>query len=272
MKPLSNSILRRLMLGAIITLVGGTVCTAQTPGSKPWKVKYESGTETLTKGVSVTVTVSADTITGQAAKGQSFTIPVSGITEVSYDTVEKKRTKSGAALMVASPLAGLILMGTKTTRHFVNITSKVDGQEREVSFLVEKGDREAFLAELQRVTNHPWRDLSAERKKTETELDHQKREKTAVQLDRKTRVGDVELKPGLYQIVLLERENNTGELYFFAGKDVKPQKSVANVKVDIVTQPSTATTAKVSYQETGGVSAISEIQTAAKTFRVRKDQ
>lgn len=81
-------------------------------------MKYESGTETLAKGTKVKVTVGSDNITGQTEKGQSFAIPVSGITELSYDTKEQKRTKQGAALMAASPLAGLILMGTKSVRHY----------------------------------------------------------------------------------------------------------------------------------------------------------
>lgn len=269
MKAQSNFIVRRLLLVTIVTFLAGAVCTAQTTADKQWKVKYESGTETLAKGAKLSVTIGADSITGQPEKGQSFSIPVSGITEVSYDTIVKKRTKQGAALMVASPLAGLILMGSKSTRHYVNITSKVDGQDREVSLEVPKGDKDAFLSELQRVMSHPWRDLAAERTKTESELDHQKRSKIAVQLDRKARVGDVELKPGLYQIVLLERPDNKSELYFFAGKDVKPQKSVASSPVDITPQTGSPTTAQVTYGDTNGQVVVTEIQTQSMTFRLR---
>jgi len=269
MKVQSNFIVRRLLLVAIISFLAGAVCTAQTTADRQWKVKYESGTEPLAKGAKLGVTIGADNITGQPEKGQSFSIPISSITEVSYDTVVKKRTKQGAALMIASPLAGLILMGSKSTRHYVNITSKVDGQDRDVSLEIPKGDKDAFLSEMQRVTNHPWRDLAAERTKTETELDHLKKSKIAIQIDRKARVGDAELKPGLYQIVLLERPDNKSELYFFAGKDVKPQKSVANSAVDITPQSGNPTTAQVKYEDTSGGAVVSEIQTESKTFRLR---
>lgn len=269
MKAQSLLIWHRVLLSGTITLLVGTACAAQTVTYRQWKVKYESGTEKLAKGTKITLTIGSDTIAGQAGTGSSITIPVSSITEVSYDTVEKKRTKQGAALMAASPLAGLILMGTKSVRHYVNIISKENEQEREVIFLVGKGDREAFLAELQRVTGQPWHDRAAERKKTETELDHKKKEKISVQLDRKARVNDTELKPGLYQIVLLERQGNTGELYFFAGKNVNSKKSVADSTVDLEPQTSNITTAQVKYDETKGGVVITEIQTQSKLLRLR---
>ncbi len=265
-----NFILVRLLIGSVITFVAGTVA-AQTSADKQWKVKYDSGTETLKKGEKVTVIVHSDKIAGQPEKGQSFSIPVSAITEVSYDTIEKKRTKQGAALMVASPLAGLILMGTKTTRHYVTIVSKENEQDKDISFEVGKDDHIAFLAELQRVTGHPWRDRGAERRKTETELDHQKKQNISIQLDRKAGVNGVALKPGVYQIVLLERPDNKGEIYFFAGKSVDPKKSIAMSPVDIAPQTGGPTTAQVKYEDTNGQAMVTEIQTPSKTFRLRNE-
>ena len=269
MKKQLNSI-GMLLLFAAITLTAGAAAGQENSG-KQFKVKYDSGTESLTKGMKVTVNVGANAISVQPEKGTAFNISVPGITEVSYDTIEKKRTKQGAALMVASPLAGLILMGTKSARHYVTIVSKEGGQDKDVSFEIGKDDRDAFLAEMQRVTGHPWRDRVAERKKTETELDHLKNEKIPVQIDRKAGVNGVELKPGLYQIVLLERADNRGELYFFAGKDVKPQKSMAHAPVDISPQSGKVTTAEVKYDDLKGVAVITEIQTSAKVLRLRSE-
>jgi len=269
MRTQSNFILIRMLIGVVITLVAGTAM-AQTSAGRQWKVKHNSGIEALAKGAKVTITIGSDTIAGQPKKAPTFAIPVVGITEVSYDTIEKRRTKSGAALMVASPLAGLIVMRSKSARHYVTLVSKENGQEKEVSFEVGKGDRDAFLADLQRVTGHPWRDRVAERKKTEIELDHQKKEKISVQLDRKAGVNGVELKPGLYQIVLLERPESKGELHFFAGKNVNPKKSLAMSPVDVSSQASNlTTTAQVKYGDTNAVVVVSEIQTPSKTFRLR---
>jgi hypothetical protein len=81
-------------------------------------------------------------------------------------------------------------------------------------------------------------------------------------------VGGIALKPGDYQIVFLERGDGTGDLHFFAGKKVKPEKSLVHAKVETANQSGNPTTVQVSYKEENGVVLISEIQTPTRIFRV----
>jgi hypothetical protein len=122
MRTRPNCILIRLLIGTVITLVAGNTW-AQTSAGKLWRVKHDSGIEALEKGARVTITLSSDAIKGLPQKGEAFTIPVSATTGVSYDNIEKRRTKTGAALMVASPLGGLLVMVPKSARKYLTIIS-----------------------------------------------------------------------------------------------------------------------------------------------------
>jgi hypothetical protein len=167
--------------------------------------------------------------------------------------------------MVFSLGAGAIVMMTKSTKHYVNITTKVEGgAPREYIFRLDKDDYKNFLAEMQRATGQPWHDRDAEYKRTLNDLEQAKQRALPVTLPRAARVSDVELSPGQYQVILLERGNQTGELYFFAGKKVEPKKARAVGKVSIINEPNSVAAAQAQYQENG---ALSEIRLATQTWR-----
>ena len=78
------------------------------------------------------------------------------------------------------------------------------------------------------------------------------------------------LAPGLYQLVFLERELDRGELYFFAGKKVKPKEVVHAVAVDVVRPAEVVSEPEVIYEEANGVTSIAEIHISVRIFRFRR--
>ncbi len=234
--------------------------------TKARTLKYESGSFQLRRETKTKITIDQEKITCQPEGGQQFSIPFKSITEVAYDTKAQRRTAEAAALAAFSPLGGLILFSMKKTKHYVSIVWEEDGVTKDAIFLVSKDERTPLLNELQRATGKPWRDLDSEQKRTIQELETAKKTGVSLKLDRAVNVGNVQLKAGNYQIVYLERSNGAGDLHFFEGNKVKPERSIAVAKAETVNQ--TSNTTQVSYTENAGKSFISEIQTPARTFKI----
>jgi hypothetical protein len=70
-----------------------------------------------------------------------------------------------------------------------------------------------------------------------------------VAFDRKVTVAFKELPAGLYQLVLLKREGNRGELYFFPGEQVNLDLLAAQALVEFEEQGSALPLAQVTYRE-----------------------
>ena len=76
------------------------------------------------------------------------------------------------------------------------------------------------------------------------------------------------MKAGLYQLVLLERGPDRGELYLFRGAEVKPQKLVAQAMVGIDKRATQAPGSRATYKLGNGSDTIVEIQVRDKTLHV----
>lgn len=258
------------------------------PG-KHWRVKYEAGTEPIKKGTKLKVTVGQEEIVCESKQGFLFSIPVVGITEVSYDNRVQRRIagplrKNFGQGTLPNDVVAYIILGTVTVasfmifymlkntgyfeKHFVTLVWQEDGSMKEVVFRVGRDEYNSFLAELRHVVGKPWKNLKKERETLEQELKREKNKKVSARLGRTARVGDTVLQPRLYQIVLLEHDRNTGELYFFVGKKVKTRKIVAVALVEIVPKTRQVTDAQVIYERgEGGIPTVSEIRTLEKTLR-----
>ena len=258
----------------LISLLSAMHITTQAQTSvttgKQWDVKYEAGSQAMVKGTKIKMAIGQDSINCQVEKREPFSIPVSGIKEISYDTKVRRRLAEGAAVMSMSIVGGLIVMSLKSTKHYIGVVYEEGGQEREAIFEVGKSDRAALLDELQRLTGKQWRDLVKEQKETLAALEREKKNKIPLQLDRAVRMNGVDFKSGMYQAVLLRQSEQKGTLHFFAGKDVNPKKSLVSVDVEIRSNAEGATTApKAVYAESSSVVAISEIHTATQTLRLK---
>lgn len=263
----------------VLTLSIPTQLTAQkvkqTPQGKQWSMKYETGSLFIKKGSKMKVTVGSEKVLCASGKEIPFAIPVTAITQVTYDTKARRRMGEAAAIAILSLGVAAAFMFVKTKKHFVNIVWEEDGTEKEIIFKVGKKEYVSFLAELERVTGRPYRDLAMETKQAEDaaklrqkELKKAKKRTIRVEIDRPARVGEIDISPGSYKLVLLERENQQGELYFFTGKKINTKKIVAMSPVEILIQTNDAvTTPEIHYLEVDGTTRISEIRMSTKTFR-----
>jgi len=247
--------------------VGTTLLLAQQPPGKQWMAKYESGTEPIKRLTDVRVTLITESIVCEPKGGNQITLPLAKVKGVTYDTRVRHRMKEGSALMVASPLGGMILASTKKTKHYVTIESQENGTEKEVVLELGKNDYLAFLKELKNATGKDWKDLAQQRKNTEDELRREKDKAIAVKLEKAIVVSGVNLKPGQYQLVVLERPDNKGELHFFV-KKVIPERSLVNVQVEIVAETNDIRSPELVYKETGGQASLSEVKLPTRKLRL----
>ncbi len=217
------------------------------PQEKKWSVESVPGTEFGEKKAKIDLRVSQKTIVAQPKKLASTEIPVEAIVSVNYDETGHSKGRGlwnastdpvlndkdldfiGMPLLFGAALAAPF----KTREHFIHILWQKDAQPQELLFQAGKEDYKKILAELQTVTGKPWHDLPSERQKLREELEKAKERKVELQVDRPALVNGAQLKPGPYQLVLLEREESQGEAYFFAGSQVHLDHVAAEALVQV---------------------------------------
>ena len=138
------------------------------------------------------------------------------------------------------------------------------GNPSEVLLEVEKQDYHAVLEEFQRLSGKPCVDLPQTRKKLVSEIEQAKGRSAPLEIDRNIVLYEAEMKPGRYQAVFLERPGNHGEVYFFSGTDVNPERISAQAVVNVETLNSETTNPGVTYAMEHGVETINEIQLPGK--------
>lgn len=238
-----------------------------TPEGTEWPMKYEVGDLGLKQGTQMQVTVGDKTVFCQPEEGRAFTIPVAGVKEITYDVKVRRRLAEAAAVAILSLGATAVFAALKTKKHFVNVVWSEETSEKEVVFKVGKGEYAAFLADLQRVTGKPWKNLAQEREMVQQELKTNANQKIPIELDRRVQLTDGVLQPGRYQLILLERPGNKGEAYFFASNDVNVKKIAASGVVEIQAEAGTLSSPTVEYREEGAVTRIAKIRLRDKALR-----
>lgn len=254
----------------------------ESPHGNQWKMVYEAGVAPLKGQSPVMVTISDENLVLQPKKGSLFSISAANITAVSSNLVSRRTASSNQAVAWAYAVAsspqmlmglpfGLVGMAAtypiKSHYAYVSILWSEKGTEQEVLLKLSRRDYTPFLAELQKATGKEWKNLDTEWEKVQQELKREGANKISVRLDHKVRILKSDLKPGIYQIVLLEREANHGELYFFPGNqiDIEHLAAVAVVQIESLVSD---TKEQVSYkQDKNGITTISDIRTASKTLR-----
>ncbi|MFB3153390.1 MAG: VWA domain-containing protein [Candidatus Acidiferrales bacterium] len=185
-KPANRLLVALLGVGLAAALPVAAERVKQTPQGKQWPMKYEDGwgTGSVLRGTKLKVTVGSDCILVGTKQGVTFSIPVTRVIEVAYDIRVRRRGGQWAELWVGAarqavlssgdgfsalfPLliagvGGAVLAPIKTRKHFVHIVWQEEGVEKELRFKVGKGEYAAFLAELERVTGRPWKNLPQQR-------------------------------------------------------------------------------------------------------------
>lgn len=241
----------------------------ETTQGKQFPTKYETGSENIKKGLQLRVTVAKDNVVCEDTKGTAvLTIPTRSVFEINYNTKARRRVAEGAVIAGALSLGigAVIAVAVKTKKHFVNIIWDEGTVKKEAIFKVGKGEYASFIAELERMTGKEHRNLEMENKRIQEQLKLEKNKKMPVTLDRAVKVGGVDLKPGLYQVIFLPGKENKGDLYFFAGKEVNTKKIAAVADVEVA-QVTGAAAASVTYKDGAGGAAITEIRSSGKRYR-----
>lgn len=250
-----------------------------------WKILYLAGAAPFSVDARINARLANGNLIFEAKKGATFFIPASAITAVSSNlTSEHTATRSQAeawgALAQFNPYTliffpiGLPIMAAtypvKSKYAYVSILWSEKGTDQEVRLRLDRKDYGSFVAELQEASGKQWKNLETEWEKLRRELAGGSGRGTALQLDRKVRVGKVDLKPGLYQLVVLKSDPNHGEAYFFPTDQVNIEHLAGTALVDISPLSFDAHPAEVSYKEDEkGLVWLSDIRTGGELLHLR---
>ena len=233
-------------LAVLLFSMASTQLSSALPQEKKWSVESVATIKPAGKKVKTSLNISPQTIFVTPAKSASTEIPVAAIDRIGYD--ESAHSKGWTTLAAIGSAGGgqdaavvgiPLLIGAafaapfKTREHYIRILWLKEGEPQEILLEAGKGDYKDILAELQAVTGKPWHDLPSERQKLREELDQAKNHKIPLQIDRSVLVSGTPLKPGPYQLVLLERGESQGEAYFFSGGEVHPDHVAAQAVVRV---------------------------------------
>ena len=263
---------------------------AQEGNSAPhWDATYHAGAAPFRSESRIVVAIEDDRLFLRMKKKPQFVIPVRDITAVSSNVTghygrvtaaEAKFMDSVAEKCGPGPdvVCGSVVLGTwlmllpsypiKTTDRLVRIVWRDKNTDQEIVLMFRKDAFGPFLAQLEKATAKPWKNVDAEWAKVQQDLKNAEPNKVGIRLDRKVRVAKSDLERGTYQLVLLDREPNRGELYFFPGDEVDPERLAAVASVEIEPSVDKIGVPQVDYKEEAhGKSMILTIRISSKTFR-----
>jgi hypothetical protein len=275
---------------------------------KSWKVRYMSGPASgIAKDTPVTLTLNREWMTVRNSKTLVFCAPVSNLSALDSRTEMHKATKgwedfwdasfdrymqagdgkvqTAAPMGIAFPFifAGAlpvalvgegVLAPIKITDHFVSVYWLEDGAVKRAEFRATTGDAKSLLAELNRVTGREVEDLqqlSQERLKV---IAKRFDASPIVENDRQVSVGWRKLAPGAYRLVVVTREKNLAEVYFFPANfhggsfDANDVAAHAVVEFDRrKTSVENKAASSVSYREQKGTVMLDQIETSELILR-----
>lgn len=120
-------------------------------------------------------------------------------------------------------------------RHFVHVIWEEEGTLHAAAIGVKKKDRHSLLSALENSIGLECLNLPEEREKLQAEIREQKPNKYELVVREEVSFGSLVLKKNdeTYKLVLLEREDSPGELYFFC-PSISMKSLVGVVLVDVV--------------------------------------
>jgi hypothetical protein len=230
----------------------------------------------------VSLEVSNEAISVKLENGVPLEIPPSQVAATGYDNSSHSKGWAwlgpaespelsygeGSVLIIVPLLVGAAISAPfKTTEHYVRVFWNGAEGPDEILLELGKNDYADVLAQLQRVTGKPWHDLPKEREELRHELEQAKSDKKSVNLDRPVFVNGAELKSGEYQLLLLERTANAGEVYFFRGASVKVNEIAAQAVVEIDKENHSTGPVAPDYGSEAGVATITALAMPEETLR-----
>jgi len=276
-------------IAAMVLLPAIQNCSAQdaTTGNH-WNVTFHAGVAPIRPESTISASIEDQNLLLRVKKGPEFAIPLNQITAVSssvtghYGRVslaEAKFVDSMAprcsqmdvgcgAVVITAWLLILPSYPIKTTDRLVQIVWRDQSLDEEIVLKLRKNDYAPFLAQLEKATARPWKNVHSEWAKVQQELKVAEPSKLTIRLERRVKIATSDLEPGTYQIVLLERESNRGELYFFPGNAVDTERLAAVALVRIEPSAKGSSLPQVDYKQgPDGKITISALQVPSKVLR-----
>ena len=288
--PNNDNKFHRATRVALVTLLAGSVYA--TPQHAPdagsalqdrWKAVYLAGAAPFGLGSRVQVTIAEDQVVFAGKKGLQFSIPASTVTALSSNltsehTVTRNQMAAWGGLAQFSPYTliflpfGIPVMAAtypiKSKYAYISVLWSEKGADEEVQFRLDRKDYEPFLTQMRKSTGKEWKNLEGEWEKLKQALATGPGYHTALRLDRKVRVGKVDVKPGPYQLVILTEASNQGQAYLFSSNEVNIEHLISTSDIEIAESSEDSQPEAVSFkQDDNGVSRIGEIRTAGRVIR-----
>jgi hypothetical protein len=156
----------------------------------------------------------------------------------------------------------------KSKYAYISVLWSEKGADEEVQFRLDRKDYEPFLTQLRKSTGKEWKNLEGEWERLRQALATGTGRQTPLRLDRKVRMGKVDVKPGPYQLIVLTDARNQGEAYLFSNNEVNVEHLISTSHVDIAESSEHRQAEGVSFkQDDNGVSRISEIRASGRVLR-----
>lgn len=289
MRRNANLIFRGSGLAFVVFLAWSSQTMAQygpdasTTQQNRWNTVYQAGAAPFGVGSRIHVTITEGKVTFEGNKGASFSIPTSNITAVSANLTSEHtamRTQAAAwgGLVQFSPYTLLFLpfgvpvmaatYPIKSKYAYFSILWSEEATDEELQFRLDRKDYEPFVTELRKSTGKEWKNVESEWKRLKQALASGAGQQTTVRLNRKVRVGKVDVRPGLYELVVLPGSSSQGEAYLFSNHDVNVEHLISSGQVEIANSATVSQEAEVSFkQDDHGITRISEIHLAGQLLR-----
>jgi hypothetical protein len=267
---------RAIVLWVTLSLVLPSTAPADPQGAAPhvWRGKYIEGDGAWELGARLAVVLGEEILLREAkGGGTELAIPARAVRGVLYDNkvwhgssnvwkVIEWSAEEGhfgddyfsQMAMITTVLGGVVILplahAIAGKHHFVHLQWREGNAEKLLVLQLDASERAAFLAELARLAGAAWVDLPRQREQFRRELEREKRHGLTVELDRIVRLGEDELWPGRYRMVLLPRGPDRAEAFFFRGR-VRHDKVLAAAAVEVVPGPTGGTGVEVYYRGRG---------------------
>ena len=285
-----NNLLSRAAGVAAFTLLAASVYPvpqhepdADSAQQARWHAVYQAGAARWGFGTHVRIAIAKDQLILAGKKAAPFSIPAPAITAVSSNftsehTVTRSQVAAWGGLAQFNPYTliflpfGIPVMAAtypiKSKYAYISVLWSEKGTDQEVQFRLDRKDYDAFLKQLQKSTGKEWKNLESEWERLRQALAAGTDHPIPLRLDRKVRMGNVGVKPGSYQLIVLAGAANQGDGYLFSSDQVNMEHLISTSRVEIAASSNDGQANDVIYkQDDSGISRISEVRSSGQVFR-----
>ena len=122
--------------------------------------------------------------------------------------------------------------------------------------------------QLQESTGKEWKNLESDWERLKQALAANTGRQLPLQLDRSVRMGNVEVKPGSYKLIILAEVPNQAKAYLFSSKQVDIEHLISTSRVEIAASSGVGPSeGLIIKKDESDVSRISEIRTSGQVLR-----